>query len=126
MKTLGLNKRRRLQPDKLHKKKLSSIVFAVLLILFTSITGKAQNITVIGHISNEAKQPVPQASVVVKGTTNGVSADDKGDFKITAPGNGTLVISSVGYTDQEVDIKNRTNIAVTLSNQASTINEVVV
>jgi TonB-linked SusC/RagA family outer membrane protein len=126
MKTPCLNKRRRLQPDKLYKKRFSSIVFAVLLILFTSIAGKAQNITVTGHIANEAKQPVPQASVVVKGTTNGVSANENGDFKITAPGNGTLVISSVGYTDQEVDVKNRTSITVTLSNQATTMNEVVV
>src|SRR3954471_4544365 len=126
MKTSGINKEKVLQPDKLHKKELPSLVFTVVLILFTAITGKAQTITVAGHISNETKQPVPQASVVVKGTTNGVSADDKGDFKISAPGNGTLVISSVGYTDQEVDIKNRTSIAVTLSNQASTMNEVVV
>src|SRR4051794_19603821 len=126
MNTSSLNKRRRLQPDKLHKKKFSSIVLAVLLILFTSVTGKAQNIDITGRITNETNQPVPQASIVVKGTTKGVSADDKGDFKITAPGNGTLVISSVGYTDQEVDIKNRTSIAVTLSNQASTMNEVVV
>ena len=126
MKTSGLNKRRWLQPDKLYKKKFSSIVSAVLLILLTSVVGKAQNVTVTGHISNEAKQPVPQASVVVKGTTNGVSANDNGDFKISAPGNGTLVISSVGYTDQEVDVKNRTSITVTLSNQATTMNEVVV
>src|SRR3954466_2831834 len=113
MKTSGLNKRRWLQPDKLYKKKFSSIVSAVLLILLTSVAGKAQNITVTGHITNEAKQTVPQASVVVKGTTNGVSANDKGDFTITPPGKGTLVISSGGYTEQEVDIKNRTNIAVT-------------
>ncbi len=126
MKTSGTNKEKVLQPDKLHKKELPSIVFTVVLILFTAITGKAQNVTVTGHITNGTNQPVPQASVVVKGTTNGVSADDKGDFKITAPGNGTLVISSVGYTDQEVDIKNRTSIAVTLSNQATTMNEVVV
>src|SRR4051794_32634643 len=126
MKTSGLTKEKVLQPDRLYKKKFSSIVLAVLLILFTSIAGIAQNITVTGHISNEAKQPVPQASVVVKGSTNGVSANDNGDFKITAPGNGTLVISSVGYTEQEVDIKNRTSITVTLSNQSTTMNEVVV
>src|SRR5947209_668968 len=126
MKTSGLNKEKVLQPDRLYQKKFSSIVFAVLLILFTAVAGKAQNITVTGHITNATNQPVPQASVVVKGTTNGVSANDNGDFKITAPGNGTLVISSVGYTDQEVDIKNRTNIAVTLTGQASTMNEVVV
>ena len=126
MNTSGPNKKKVLQPDRLYKKKFASIVFAVLLILFTAITGKAQNITVAGHISNETGKPVPQASVVIKGTTNGVSANDNGDFKITAPGNGTLVISSVGYTEQEVDINNRTNIAVTLSNQATTMNEVVV
>ena len=126
MKTSDLNKEKVLQPDRLYKKKFSSLVFAVLLILFTAVAGKAQNITVTGHITNGANQPVPQASVVVKGTTNGVSANDNGDFKITAPGNGTLVISSVGYTDQEVDVKNRTSITVTLSNQATTMNEVVV
>src|SRR5579875_2240805 len=65
----------------------------------------AQNITVRGHIVNETSQPVPGASVVVKGTEIGTSTDAAGNYQINAPAKGTLVISSVGFGTREIDIK---------------------
>ena len=109
-----------------HTKKFLTIAFAALFMLFFSFSANAQTIRVQGHVSSENGQPVPKASVVVKGTTTGVTGNDAGDFEIMAPPNGTLVISSVGYTPTEVAINNRTTVGVTLNSLAGNMNEVIV
>jgi hypothetical protein len=76
-----------------------SFAFFVLVMLFFSFPAHAQNtVRVRGHVATETGQPIPKASVIVKGTTNGVTGSDNGDFEIDAPANGTLVVSSVGYS----------------------------
>jgi TonB-linked SusC/RagA family outer membrane protein len=109
-----------------HPKKFLTIALAALATLFFSFSANAQTIKVQGHVSSENGQPVPKVSVVVKGTTNGVTGNDAGDFEIMAPANGTLVISSVGYTPVEVAINNRTTVGVTLNSLAGNMNEVIV
>jgi hypothetical protein len=59
--------------------------------------------------SKEDGTALPGVTVVLKGTTKGTTTDKDGKFSIAATGNGTLVISSVGYTKQEIAIQNRTN-----------------
>jgi TonB-linked SusC/RagA family outer membrane protein len=70
---------------------------------------------------------VPGVSVVVKGTTNGVSTDVEGKYVIrNTPSNGTLVFSAVGYITREVNIANRTSIDVVLALDEKHLEEVVV
>ncbi len=109
-----------------HTKKCLTIAFAALFMLFFSFSANAQTIRVQGHVSSENGQPVPKASIVVKGTSTGVTGNDAGDFEIMAPANGTLVISSVGYSPTEVAINNRVTIDVTLNSLAGNMNEVIV
>ena len=109
-----------------HTKKCLTIAFAALFMLFFSFSANAQTIRVQGHVSSENGQPVPKASIVVKGTSTGVTGNDAGDFEIMAPPNGTLVISSVGYSPTEVAINNRTTVGVTLNSLAGNMNEVIV
>ena len=85
----------------------------------------AQNtIRVKGHVTNESGQPVPKVSVVLKGTSNGVTGNDNGDFEMSAPSNGTLVISSVGYGSKEVAVQQ--SVSVTLGSLTANLNEVIV
>src|SRR5678815_5481372 len=94
--------------------KLLPIVFSTLMAVFFFFFFYAQNTTrVTGRVVSEAGQPVPKVSVVVKGTTNGVTGNDNGDFEISAPANGTLVISSVGYTTLDVPINSRASVSYT-------------
>lgn len=112
---------------RLQTKKLLVLALSASLAMFFSLAAHAQNqIRVRGHVTSETGQPVPKVSVIVKGTPNGVTGNDNGDFDITAAGNATLVISSVGYASLEVAINNRTSITVTLSALAGSMNEVVV
>lgn len=96
------------------------------LLLFFSFSIYAQNIRVRGHVANEAGQPVPKVSVLVKGTSNGITGNDNGDFEINTPGNSTLVVSSVGYNPLEIAVNNRTVVSVTLSATSGSMNEVIV
>jgi TonB-linked SusC/RagA family outer membrane protein len=93
-----------------------------LLVLYSA----AQNITVKGRVTNESGQGVPSASVTVKGTSNGVTTGSDGSFQISAPSNGTLVISSVGFATMEIPVGGQTTVNATLSITGSTMEQVVV
>jgi TonB-dependent starch-binding outer membrane protein SusC len=101
--------------NKLLCKKLMLFVFLSL----TAVFAQAQNITVRGRVLNESGQGIPNASVTVKGTTTGVTSNDAGNYEISAPSNGTLVISSVGFTPQEIAIGGRTTISTALQASAT-------
>lgn len=86
----------------------------------------AQN-TVSGTIVDENDQPLPGATVMVKGTSQGTTASFDGEFEITLPsGNNTLVISYIGYLSQEINITNQTSISIKLLPDTTSLDEVVV
>jgi len=94
---------------------------------FLSIPVFAQNaLHVRGRVLNEDGKPVPKASVTVKGQKMGVACDEEGNFVISAPSNGVLVVSSVGYTAAEIPVKNRTELTLTLKAASNVVNDVVV
>lgn len=75
--------------------------------------GLAKAQTVSGNVS-DANGPLLGASVIVKGTANGTTADFDGNFTINAGSTDTLVFSYVGYSAQEVLVGNKTTINVVL------------
>jgi TonB-linked SusC/RagA family outer membrane protein len=106
--------------------KLSIIALFSLLALVFSLSASAQNITVKGRITNETGQPVPSASVTVKGTTIGASSTAQGNFEISAPSNGTLIISSIGYAPKEVNVNGQTTLNIRLGASSTDLEQVVV
>ncbi|MEJ7586774.1 MAG: TonB-dependent receptor [Ferruginibacter sp.] len=65
-------------------------------------------------------------TVTVKGGRTGTATDVNGAFTLNVPSNGSLVFSFVGFTDQEVSVKNRSTIKIELEKGSSSLNEVVV
>ena len=88
----------------------------------------AQSRNVSGSVTDANGKAVPFASVTVKGTKNGVTADADGKFTIRGVASGTvLVISSVGFDDKELTVGTSDNVSVSLSPTAnSNLTEVVV
>lgn len=86
----------------------------------------AQNAITVKGVVNDAMGPVIGASVVEKGTTNGVITGIDGDFVLTVPSNATLTISYVGYKTLELPVAGKTNISVTLQEDNEMLDEVVV
>ena len=86
----------------------------------------AQQITVQGVVKDQTGETVIGASVMEKGTTNGTITGIDGDFSLNMSPNGTLVVSFVGYTTQEVQVKGQKQLQVVLSEDAEMLDEVVV
>lgn len=103
-------------------KKVLLVVFALML----TIGLQAQNITVSGRVFAEGDDlGLPGATILEKGTANGVVTDFDGNYSISVSPDAVLVFSFVGMAGQEMAVEGRTQIDVTLSN-STTLDEVVV
>ncbi|MBB1283407.1 SusC/RagA family TonB-linked outer membrane protein [Flavisolibacter sp. BT320] len=101
----------------------------VLLVLFTlsTVFSFAQQRTVSGKITDANGEPVPGASIKVKGTQKGAMADANGSFSLSAQPGDILVISAVGIATREVPVTaNTTTYNVSLARQNQEMSEVVV
>jgi len=85
----------------------------------------AQNITVSGTITDETGMALPSVNIQVKGTSNGTSTDFDGNYEISASEGDVLIFSFLGFKTKEVSI-NGTTLNVTLAEDASQLDEVVV
>ena len=85
------------------------------------------SITVKGKITDKATgEPLIGATVKVKGSVSGVATDTKGDYSITAPDDGVLVASYIGYINSEISVNKRQQINISLDAASGKLNEVVV
>jgi TonB-linked SusC/RagA family outer membrane protein len=112
-------------PSNLLLEKFRSIGLLLLSAIFV-LPALAQNTAIRGHVANEKNQPVAMASIRVKGSTNGTSTNERGDFEINAPARATLVVSSVGYAEKEISVGGRTTINITLNLSSTDMEQVVV
>ena len=92
--------------------------------MIVSYIGFAQN-AISGVVSDSEGIPLPGATVVVEGTSNGVTSDFDGKYTIMANAGDTLVFSYVGYNNQSVVVGTSATVNVLLAS-ANTLNEVVV
>lgn len=81
-------------------------------------------ILVSGRILDSSGQPVPGASVIEKGTTNGVNTDIDGKFTISVKSGSSLEVSCIGY--ETVSVAASENLSVTLREDTQFLDEVVV
>jgi iron complex outermembrane receptor protein len=81
-------------------KNFKNLLFVAVLFISASVLGQAK---ITGEVVDETNQPLPGASIVVKGTTNGTSTDFDGKFTLEAEANsGSIVISFIGFQSKEV------------------------
>jgi TonB-linked SusC/RagA family outer membrane protein len=116
------------------KKKLTKTVIRVtilqifLLLLFNCnvFANGISSIIVRGVVTSEKNEPVSGATVLLKGTKNGVTTDAQGKYEINAPADGILVFTSVGYLKQEIDVNNRTVVDVVLMEKNKELSQVII
>lgn len=99
-----------------------------LFILFCWIgIASAQHLTVKGTIVDTTGEPVIGASILVKGTTNGIISDMEGNFTLSGiASDATLVVSFVGYKEQEIKVNGKATLKVVLIEDTEQLEEVVV
>jgi len=103
-----------------------TILFTV--ILFTAITYAQNAKTVTGTVTSaDTNKPLEGVAVTEKGTRNGGLTDASGNYSITLrTNNATLVFSFVGYATQEKSVGDNSTINISLSQELSNLNTVVV
>ncbi len=102
------------------------LFFTALAVLICSVAF-AQELTVKGVVTDASTgEPVPFASVVIKGTLTGISTDAEGQYSIDVPANGTLVFSSVGYKDAEIVVNGQRSLNVDLHPDKEMLQETIV
>ena len=102
------------------------IVLSIVALLAVGFAAYAQTRQISGTVKDEGGNAIVGASVIVDGSTNGVTTGADGGFKISAPANGHLVVSFIGYEDQKVSISGKTSVEVILKEDAQAIEAVSV
>ena len=107
----------------------------MLLILLFSFQGQAKSektatyefqqqnksIRVVGVVREPNGQPAVSVTVKIKGTTQGTITDIDGNYIITAPADGTIEFSYIGFKTQEIAVNGKSTINVTLVESANVL-----
>lgn len=109
------------------KRLLQRISVLFLCVSFTQLAF-SQGKVITGTVLDDKGAPIQGASVAVKGSSKGgTTTDAAGAFTLSVPGNAkTLVVSSVGFTQQEINITDKTSVSVALVTSAQSLSDVVV
>ncbi len=102
------------------------ILLTLIAVLGLCAYGFAQNRQVTGKVADAQGKPVAGATIMIDGTSTGTTTAADGRFSISAPANGTLIVSFIGYQSQSVAISGRTTVNVTLVEDTHAIDDVVV
>ncbi|MDN5203164.1 TonB-dependent receptor [Fulvivirgaceae bacterium BMA10] len=107
---------------------MNKILLICLMLLFGfTAESIAQERTVSGQITDESGESIPGVNIVLKGTSVGVTSDIEGNWKLSVPSEGgILIFSYIGLTAQEVEIGNRSIINVTMRPDVQQLTEVVI
>lgn len=91
-----------------------------------SVTAQVTTIKITGKITSAAGEPLPGVTVGVQKTTNITMTDVNGVFTLSAPENAVLVITHIGFKQQEIPIAGKTDFLITLESVEGTLSDVVV
>ncbi|MDR1880903.1 MAG: TonB-dependent receptor plug domain-containing protein, partial [Tannerellaceae bacterium] len=81
---------------------------------------------ITGRVTDAGGEAMPGVNVVEKGTTNGAVTDGDGNFLLEVKDNAVLQVSFIGYAGQEIEVRNRERIQITLVEDLQLLDEVVV
>ncbi len=104
------------------------ILLVFVLLVYTGAKLQAQNLFVKGKVTNEKSETIPNISILVKGTTNGATTNDNGDYIIkVSDSNAVLVYSAIGFESQQAKVGNKSTIDIILkAGEAGNLSDVVV
>lgn len=114
---------------KLHFQKVLGSMIVALALLFAESAGAQETKTIKGMVRDVTGEPLIGASVIEKGTNNGVITDVDGNFTLTVPADATLSIAYMGYATREIHLakrKKQGDLRVTLREDSQQLKEVVV
>ena len=103
------------------------LFFTAMMVLLASAGAFAQDVTVSGVVTDSSTgEPVPFASIQIKGTLDGGSTDADGNYSILVANDAVLIFSSIGYQSQEIEVGGRQAINVALHPDSELLDETIV
>ncbi|MBX2963348.1 MAG: TonB-dependent receptor [Cyclobacteriaceae bacterium] len=102
------------------------MAFLLVWLLFAGSQAVAQTVIVTGVVKDPTGTAIPAVNVLVKGSLKGTTTDVSGNFSIEASPQDILVFSFIGYTSQEFKVGNQTVFNVTMQDDITALQEVVV
>lgn len=112
--------------QKISSRSLRFVLMTVAALVISVGATWAQNVKVTGTVTDKAGEPLAGVYVLVQGTKTGTSTDVDGKYNLSAPANGTLVFSSMGYQDVTEAVNNRSVINITMQDDAVLLDDIVV
>lgn len=109
----------------------SDVVYAVegnnILLMKNSAEAQQQNSKrITGKVTDSKGEPIIGANIVEKGTTNGTITDIDGKYTLNVSSSPIIQVSYIGYLTQEVSIRNKTSLDITLKEDLQALDEIVV
>lgn len=101
-------------------------LFLLVMLCLVPIWAMAQSRTVKGVVKDAAGEPIIGASVLQKGSTNGIITDLDGNFTLQISGDPVLVVSYVGYVSQEIPTRGKSTLKIVMKEDSKALEEVVV
>lgn len=107
-------------------KKHRFLIWLLTLIIGTVILSAQEAYTLRGVVEDSAGEPLTGASVLVKGTTNGVASDIDGNFAIKVKKGDVVSVSYIGYKAQDINVTGQNDVKVVLIEDTQMLEDVVV
>ena len=106
------------------KRKLSFIL--IFLVAISAVSAQDNGVAITGEVKDANGELLPGVSVVEKGTTNGTITGIDGSYSVKVNAGSTVIFSFIGFQTQEVVVGNQTVINITLNEETTGLDEVVV
>lgn len=109
------------------KKRLLRKNLVLLFLLFSFLSGHAQNFPVTGKVTDDSGAPLEGATILEKGTKNSTLTKEGGVFRLSVlSGKAKLIISFVGHESQEIAVDDRANLMLSLKKSNDNLSDIVV
>ena len=105
---------------------MRKFVLLIMAVLTASSWSLAQNRQISGVVTDNDGQPISGATVLIEGTSVGTTTNINGEFSISAPADGTLSVSFIGYETMQEAIAGKTWISFSLKEDTHAIDDVIV
>ena len=105
---------------------IRKIVISLAAMMGLIAAAAAQDLVVTGTVTDAEGYPLDGATVLVKGTSNGVSVDSDGRYRLSVPGNAVLVASYLGYLSEEKPVGGEHTINFILTEDSAYLDDVIV
>ncbi|MBN2636293.1 MAG: carboxypeptidase-like regulatory domain-containing protein, partial [Prolixibacteraceae bacterium] len=106
---------------------MRKLTVLLVLLIFSGLQVAFAQRTVTGKVTAANDTPLPGVTVVIKGTTNGVSTDPNGTFSLQVPNNETVLqFSFIGFIQKEITVGTQSVINVVLEESTEELEEIVV